>query len=172
MKLTILATVLALSLVAGTAFAHQMHATAEGDQIWQGGPGMMMGKGAGMKGPGRQGQGMMGMHGTGMGMMGMHGNGMGMMGKTGQCMMGRGMHGAGMMGGPHGMMDPAQVEKRDAFLDATKELRKNIHDKRFAYMEASRNPVETVGSLREKGKELGALQQELQTKKKEFLTNN
>lgn len=162
MKQTILATAFALSLVAGTAFAHPQHATAEGDQAWQGGPGMMMGKGAGMRGPSGQGR----------GMMGMHGNRMGMMGNKGQCMMNQGMHGSGMMGGPHGMMDPAQVEKRDAFLDATKELRKNIHDKHFEYMEASRNPVETVGSLREKGKELGSLQQELQTKKKEFLTNN
>jgi hypothetical protein len=105
MKRTILATVFAFSLVAGTAFAHPMHATAEGDQTWQGGPGMMMGNWGGMKGP----------HGQGQGMMGMHGQRMGMMGNKGQCMMGQGMHGAGMMGGPHWMMDPAQVEKTRCF---------------------------------------------------------
>ena len=150
MKQTILATAFALSLVAGTAFAHPMHATAESDQAWQGGPGMMMGKGAGMRGPSGQVRGMMGMHGTGMGMMG----------NKGQC----------MMGGPHGMMDPAQVEKRDAFFDATKELRKNLHDKKFAYMESTRNPAETIGSLREKEKELATLKQELLTKREDFFT--
>lgn len=170
MKQTILATALALSLVAGTAFAHPKHATAEGDQTWRGGPGMMMDQGTGMRGPGGQWHGMMGMHGKGMGMMGMHGKGMGMMGNKGQCMMGQGMHGAGIMGGYHGMMDSAQIEQQNAFLDATNELRKNIHDKIFEYMEASRNPEETVGSLREKQKELSTLHQELQTKREEFFT--
>jgi hypothetical protein len=38
-------------------------------------------------------------------------------------------------------------------------------------MEASRNPKETVGSLRAKEKEISTLQQELFTKKKEYFTS-
>jgi len=47
----------------------------------------------------------------------------------------------------------AQKEQRNAFLYAATELRKTFHDKRFSYMETSRNPEETVGGLREKEKE-------------------
>lgn len=159
MKQTILATALALSLVAGTAFAHPKHATAEGDQTWRGGPGMMMGQGPGMRGPGGQWQGMRGMH------------GMGRAGNPEQCLTGQGMYGPGMMRGHHWMMEPAQVENRDAFLEATKELRKNIHDKKFEYMEASRNPTETVGDLHAKEKEISSLKQEILTKRKEFFAD-
>ena len=37
-------------------------------------------------------------------------------------------------------------------------------------MEASRNPEETVGNLREKEKQISMLKQELMAKKKEFFT--
>ena len=185
MRQTILTAALALSLVSTVAIAHPVHSTAEGNQTGQMGPGMMMGQGAGMKGGG-QGPGMMGMHGQGMGMMGMHGKGMGMMGRSGQCMKGgQGMHGAGMMGpgmmgmgmrgagmmGP-GMMDSASVKQRDAFLNSTKELRKSIHDKTFEYMEATRNPEETVGGLQKRVEELSTLKQELMDKRQKAFTQN
>ena len=98
-----------------------------------GGSGMMQHMGPGMMGYG--GNGMMGhhqmMHGMGSGMMG-YGMGPGMMGGGGCGMMGHGM-GSGMMRG----YDSSAYEK---FMNDTKDLRKKLHDKKFEYFEAVRQP--------------------------------
>lgn len=131
MKKTILATVLALSMVAGTAIAQQnMNMGMEGQ-------GMMMGRGMG--------QGMMG-GGMGQGMMGGGmGKGMMMQGHMGcMNMMGRGM-GMGMMGG--GMMGNMTADNQKEFMDDTKEMREKMHMMRFEYMEAMRNPKTTLEDI-------------------------
>ncbi len=141
------------------------------------GPGMMMGPGMGygMMGPGYgMGPGMMGYGGPGMGMMGGMGRGMmmgpGMMGMMHNMMMGRGMmggYGMGpMMGGPgmmgmgpmmmgpgmgYGMMGYGYSKAYQKFLDETKDLRKQLNEKRFDYFEALRDPKtkpETISKLR------------------------
>ncbi len=142
MKKTILATVLALSMVAGTAIAQQnMNMGMEGQGMQQG-QGMMMGRGMGqgMMGGG-MGQGMMG-RGMGPGMMG---RGMMMQGHMGcMNMMGRGM-GMGMMGG--GMMGNMTADNQKEFMDDTTEMRKKMHMMRFEYMEAMRNPKTTLEDI-------------------------
>ena len=142
MKKTILATVLALSMVAGTAIAQQnMNMGMEGQGMQQG-QGMMMGRGMGqgMMGGG-MGQGMMG-RGMGPGMMG---RGMMMQGHMGcMNMMGRGM-GMGMMGG--GMMGNMTADNQKEFMDDTKEMREKMHMMRFEYMEAMRNPKTTLEDI-------------------------
>jgi hypothetical protein len=137
MKKTILATVLALSMVAGTAIAQQnMNMGMEGQGMQQG-QGMMMGRGMG--------QGMMG-GGMGQGMMGGGmGKGMMMQGHMGcMNMMGRGM-GMGMMGG--GMMGNMTADNQKEFMDDTKEMREKMHMMRFEYMEAMRNPKTTLEDI-------------------------
>lgn len=107
------------------------------------GPSMM---GRGMMGPGMMGHGMPGMGMMGPGMMGMmHGGGMGYGMGTGM------MHGMGMMG--PGMMGYGNVEAYQKFLNETVDLRKELHNKKFEYFEALRNPktkTETITKL-EKG---------------------
>ncbi len=114
-----------------------------------------MGKGGMMHGQGMMGQGMMG---QGMGMMGMcPGMGPGMMGG----MMGPGMM-RGMMGhmgmmGPGMMKDYWSKPEVKKFLDETTDLRKELHLKKFEYMEALRNPdtsKETLTKLRQDMKKL------------------
>lgn len=109
-----------------------------------------------------------------------HGNGgygmrghSGMMGNGGYGMMDHGsmMMGHGSMMGHHGMMldgagayncpgavgfngDGFDNAKQQKFLDETAALRKQIHEKRFDYMEAQRNPDTT-------GEQLGALEKEI-----------
>jgi hypothetical protein len=143
MKKTILATVLALSMVAGTAIAQQnMNMGMEGQGMQQG-QGMMMGRGMGqgMMGGG-MGQGMMGGHGM---MGGGMGKGMMMQGHMGcMNMMGRGM-GMGMMGG--GMMGNMTADNQKEFMDDTKEIREKMHMMRFEYMEAMRNPKTTLEDI-------------------------
>ncbi|MCF8055294.1 MAG: hypothetical protein K9K37_01480 [Desulfocapsa sp.] len=103
-------------------------------------------------------------------------NGQGVMGNNGQdCFRNNGGPGMGMerkgmrqgrfnnRGGA--MMNPAMVEKRNTFLDATVALRKQIHDKQFAYREATRNPAMTQGELQAQAKEIFTMRQELQTKR-------
>jgi len=117
------------------------------------GPGMMGGYGMGpqmMGGYGGYGMGpgMMGGYGMGPGMMGGYGHGMhhNMMGGgcygMGPDMMGG--YGYGMGPGMMGYYSPEQYEKQlkdqQEFLDATKELRKKMHDLKFDYAEALRNP--------------------------------
>lgn len=103
-----------------------------------------------------------GMMGSGYGMMG-HG----MMG-GGYGMMGHRMTGHGMMGGVGQYNCPmaAGVDNTEyqKFLDDTSGLRKQIHDKRFDYMEAQRNPNTTQEQLGALEKEIYDLQSQLRDK--------
>ena len=165
LKRNITAAVMALSLVAGVALA----TTTPDTQTTTGpgyGYGMMNGQGPhhGAKGMMRgsgQGYGMMKGNGQGCFMNNGGGQGMGKMMRQGG---GRGMH--------HGraMMNPEMLEKRNQFLDATVELRKEIHDKQFAYRELSRVPSTTQGDLQTQEKELYAMRQELQSKRQAIFT--
>ena len=153
----IAAAVVALSLVAGVALA----TTAENDSqlVPGGGPcyGMMNGQGFhhGFGGPGMYGKAKRG------GNQGCwKGNDGSQMGPKG--MMGKGYGRRGMM------MNPEMREKRDAFLDATKELRKEMMERRFAYREAQRNSDITIGELQKQEKEIYALREQIQSKRAEF----
>ncbi len=144
LKRNISAAVMALSLVAGVAFAANSVDNQGGD-VTAPGYGMMYGQGP---------------H------HGMYKQGKGMRGRGGQaCFMNNG--GSGMRGGR--MMDPALLEKRNQFLDATVDLRKQIHDKQFSYREASRNASLTLGELQAQEKELFSMRQQLQTERQKFL---
>lgn len=176
-KKFLVATALAGVLTGGAFFAQTGYAAHEHDAAppaaTQGqkpaapmGPGMM-GGGMGMMG----GQGGMGMMGQGGMMGGQGGMGMGMMGG------GKGM-GCGMMGDGMGMMDgmmgPAMMgtmtpEEQQKYMDATKELRKKLHDKKFEYAEAARNPKTSKADLLKKKKELWDLQQKIHEKAWEFM---
>ncbi len=158
LKRNITATALALSLVAGVALATTSNTDSPSPGNGQG-YGMMKGQGAhhGFGGSSWHGKGMRGganqdcwneNRGSGMGQKGM---------KRG---------GSGMQRGA--MMNPEMQEKRDAFLNATVDLRKEMHDKRFAYREAKRNPALTVGELQKQEKELYVLRQQVQSKRLEF----
>jgi len=99
------------------------------------------GRGYGM-GPGMMGGGM------GQGMMGGgYGMGRGMMGGYGM--------GSGMMGGGY------QNEECQKFLDDTAKLRKELHNKRFEYSEAYRNPKTTQETLLTLDKEIYDLQNKI-----------
>lgn len=147
-------------------------------------PCQMMG---GMMGQGMMGPGMMGGYGMGPGMMGGYGMGPGMMGgMMGPGMMrhmgGYGMMGPGMMGhmggygmGP-GMMgygyggkyDPEAYEKYQKdyqkYLDDTADLRKKLHNKKFEYFEALRDPDTKSDAIMKMEKEMRDLQWELYEK--------
>ena len=106
----------------------------------------MMG-GYGM-GQGMMGGGMMGGYDMGQGMMG----GGNMMGGYG---MGQGMMGRGMMRGYN------QSEECQKFLDETAGLRKELHDKRFEYSEAYRNPKTTPETIVKLEREILDLQKKI-----------
>jgi hypothetical protein len=97
--------------------------------------------------------------------MGPHG-GYGM----GSGMMGQGMMGRGMMGGQGmgpGMMGRgyrSQSPECQKFFDETAGLRKELHNKRFEYFEASRNPKTTGESLAKIENEVRDLQQKIYAK--------
>jgi hypothetical protein len=153
LKRNITAAVMALSLVAGVAFA----ATTTDTQPTTGpgyGYGMMNGQGP-HHGANMHGKGMMRGNGPGCAIN----NGGPGMGPKMMMQGGRGMH----RGGP--MMNPELVEKRNQFLDATADLRKQIHDKQFSYREASRNSSTTQGELQTQETELYTMRQELQSKR-------
>lgn len=164
MKRILLITILVVGLTATYGFA----------QMGQG----MMGSGQGMMGGGQ------GMMGSGQGMMGgqsqqqsggsdyypceqmMGGYGMMGSGHMGG-MMGQGrMGGYGMMGQGHmgGMMGPGMMrgygyrgsdpEAYKQYLDDTAGLRRKLHNKRFEYSEAVRNPDTTRKSLLRLEKEM------------------
>jgi len=101
------------------------------------------GRGYGMMGGG---------YGMGPGMMGDYGMGPGMMGGYG---MGPGMMGPGYYN---------QSEECQKFLDESAGLRKELHDKRFEYMEAVRNPKTTSETDAKLRKEIDELQQEIYKK--------
>ncbi len=158
-KMTV--TVLAISLVAGVALASTANAFGPGN-------GMMGGKG--MRGGG-QGCGCGVAYNTGPGMrnMMMTPGGCGIVGncapRMGNMMMSGG--GCGTLGGA---INPVMLAKRNQFLDATKELRKQIYDKQFAYIESSRNPSITQGELQAQQEELFTLRQELLAKRQAIFT--
>ncbi len=131
-----LALVLLLSVVAVSY--------AQGPGWWGMGPGMMGGGQGGWYCP---------YCGQYMGPRGGYGMGPGMMG-----------HGWGM--GP-GMMGPGyygQSEECQKFLDETAPLRKELHEKRYEYFEASRNPKSTPESITKLEKEIRELQQKIYSK--------
>ena len=94
-------------------------------------------------------------HGTG----GWGGNYGGHMGPGyGSHMMGQGFSGS-MMGWGGRNSGPDQE-----FLEETRELRREMHNKRFEYFEASRNPDTTRGDLVKLEKEIGELQEKMYEK--------
>ncbi len=88
----------------------------------------------------------------------MMGSGMGMMGPGyGGRMMGSGM---GMMGPGYGghMMGSGDEESRRKFLDDTVDTRREMHNRKFDYFEASRNPDTKPETILKLKKEMRALQ--------------
>ncbi len=144
LKRNIAAVAMALSLVAGTAFATGHY-----------GPKATTCPGFGMKGQG-------------------------MMGDKRHCCFRKGdvcgMWSKGMKHGKRGMhhgramMNPEMLEKRNQFLDATVELRKQLHDKKFAHREATRDPAMTQGELRAQEKEIYTMHKKLKIKYQETFT--
>ncbi len=142
MKRIAIVSVLIVALTAGLGFAQMGGQQQMGKDAMKHGQGMM-----------KETQQICPQMGTGMGMM----MGPGMMG---------GMMGPGMMRsmmGHMGMMGPGMMKgywskpKVKKFLDDTKDLRKELHMKKFEYMEALRNPdtpKETLTSLRKDMKKL------------------
>ncbi len=154
----ITAAALALSLVAGVALASTSDTVNQMPGNGQG-YGMMNGQGAGSYGLG----------GPGMRAMGMRGGNQDCWNRNGGPGMGMKSMRRGGPGMHHGaMMNPEMRQKQYAFLDATKDLRKKMHDKRFAYIEAQRNPNLTQGELQKQEQELYTLRQEIQNKRLEF----
>jgi hypothetical protein len=169
----ILLTAFLIFTVTATYGYAQMHEGMMGGQGQQpaaqgqmSGPGMMGYGGYGM------GQGMMGYGmnpGTGYGGCDMHGPGMGYGMNRG--MMGYGGYGMGhhqMMHGGSGMMgygaSGENTEQYKKFMDETLDLRKKMHDKKFEYFEALRNPQTTQGDLMKMQKEMGEIQSEIYEK--------
>jgi hypothetical protein len=107
-------------------------------------PGMMRGYGYGM------GPGMMGGYGYGMGpgMMGGYGCGMG----------------PGMMGYYSPDEYEKEFNKNQAFLDATKDLRKKLHSLRFDYAEAVRNPATKQEDLIKMNEEMESILKQIYEK--------
>lgn len=110
---------------------------------------------------------MAGGYGPGSCFMNGYAMGSGMMGGYGMDGM-RPNHHGGMMGGygmRPGMMGFSSSSKYDAFMDATKELRKKMHSLRFEYGEMMRDPETTMGDLQKKKREMFELQQQILEKK-------
>lgn len=106
-----------------------------------------------------EGYGQWGCYGPGMMWGGSHGWGPGMMWGWGGPQMGPGMMGPGMMWGWYG-------EEGQKFLDETTSLRKEMHTKKFEYMEAWRKgDMEKARALY---KELGELAEKLNKKAQEM----
>lgn len=82
-------------------------------------------------------------------------------------MMGKG-HGGHMMGNEYGghMMarEGAGLEDNQKFLDETKDLRKELHNKRFEYMELSRNSDTPGDTLMKLEKEIFGLEDSIREK--------
>lgn len=130
MKTVVIASLMAVALTAGNGMA-QTKTTPQ--QQMQGNMmnGGMMGNGAMMNG---------GMMNGGMMHGGMMGGGM-----MGGGMMGGGMGCNGMMGGM--MMNQMTPQQQQDFMNSTSDLRRQMMEKRFAYMEAARNGKTTPQDL-------------------------
>ncbi|HHO47838.1 MAG TPA: hypothetical protein ENN06_05230 [Desulfobacteraceae bacterium] len=96
--------------------------------------------------------GMMGCYGMGPGMMGGYGMGPGMMGGYGMGLMKQ--HMMAEYGSEPGMKPFRSPEQYEKFLDATRDMRKKMHDLRFEYGEMMRNPATTMGDLKKKEQEM------------------
>jgi|Deesub1362B_J571_1020462.scaffolds.fasta_scaffold00139_9 hypothetical protein len=81
---------------------------------------------------------------------------------SGSHMMGPGMHTTGWNCGGGACFGPYGYDKK--FLDETRELRKQLHDKRFEYFEALRDPNIKPETITKLEKELSELQQKLYEK--------
>ncbi len=134
MKTKLFASILAFGLLAGTAIAQTGTTTTQTHHGT-----MMNGQ---MMGPGMMNGQMMG-----PGMM------------NGQMM------GPGMMGmGCNGMMWNMTPQQRQEFMNQTRALRKQMMEKRFAYMEAMRNPATTPQDLAKIEKEMLQLRTQMMDK--------
>jgi hypothetical protein len=100
--------------------------------------------------------GMMGCYGMGPGMMM---GGYGMMGSYGMGPMKRRM--MEEYWGEGGMKPFRSPEQYDKFLDATRDMRKKMHDLRFEYGEMMRNPATTMGDLKKKEQEMTELRRKI-----------
>jgi hypothetical protein len=67
-------------------------------------------------------------------------------------------------GGHMGGSTSQGYEADRKFLDETADLRKDLHNKKFEYAEAARNPDTTVGTLRQLEKELYELESKIYEK--------
>ena len=146
MKSTVIASILAIGLIAGTGIAQTGTDTTTQQQQQMMGGGMM---GGGMRSGGMMGGGIMG--------GGMMGGGM-MSGQGGNWSMGcNGMMGEMLMN----QMSPSQQQE---FMNQTVNLRKQMMEKRFAYMEAMRNPNTTPQDLAKIEKEMLKLRSKMMDK--------
>ncbi len=130
-----------------------------GSQGWNYCPycGQYLGQGSYGMGPGMMGRG---------GMMGGYGMGPGMMGGGYGYHMGPGMMGPGYGMGP-GMMGPGYYQQNEAcqkFLDESAGMRKDLHNKRYEYFEAVRNPKTTPETVAKLEKEIRELQEKVYSK--------
>jgi len=143
-KKTMLMSMLALVLIAGTGVVQAASNTTNGGQQMHGN---MMG--GSMMGSGMMGGGMM------------HGDMMeknGMMGNQGNWSMGCN----GMMGGM--MMNQMSHGQQQEFLNQTTDLRRQMMEKRFKYMEAMRNSDASPQDLAEIEKEMLELRNKMMNK--------
>jgi hypothetical protein len=156
MKTAAITSLLTLGLMAGPAIAQtETKTTAPHQQMDEN---IMNGNGQGMMGKKM-------MRGkASMGMMG--GKGMMMRGNMGSMkMMGQGT-GLGMMGG--GMMKNMSTENQHKFMNASKEMRKDMHMMRFEHMEAMRNPKTTLEDLATMEQKMLDTRKEMMKKAVEF----
>ncbi len=133
-RVLVVAAIISVLAVGAVAFAHGTGGWGGGNMMGQGYGGNMMGSGYGGH--------MMG-QGYGGNMMG-SGYGGNMMGQPG-----RGSQGSGT---------------DQKFLDETADLRKELHDKRFEYMEVSRDPGTTNDTMAKLEKEIYGLQEKIHEK--------
>lgn len=70
------------------------------------------------------------------------------------------------MGG--GMMNNMSAENQQKFMDASKEMRHNMHMMRFEYMEAMRNPKTTLEDLAAMEQKMLDIRKEMMKKAQEF----
>lgn len=86
-------------------------------------------------------------------------------GSRGGRMMGQGFDGGGMMGAGCGSGQCRfQNEEGRKFLDETYSLRKEMHDKRFEYREALRNPNTTIAEITKLEREIQSLKENIREK--------
>jgi hypothetical protein len=134
--------IIAMTIFATISLAHADEPSSWGGYNYCPYCGSYMGQGGYGMGPGMMGQGMMG-----RGMMGGRGMGPGMMGPD---MIGRGYQ--------------SQSSECQKFYDDTAGLRKELHNKRFEYFEAARNPKTTGDTLAKIEKEVRELQEKIYAK--------